>query len=221
VLLRRITSLAALALLLCAAWFSWPWRPIARAPGILVPSEPVQTSISKISLGSLHGFQIEGLAVYDITARVLRTKHYHAGAASKLVPFDVAVAWGPMSDQAILDQLRITQGNRFFFYRWRNAPPLPAQQMISHAANMHVISANSQVASFVRWVRPGEVVKMRGYLVNVRGPNGFHWNSSLTRNDTGSGACELFYVDSAERVAIETIDSHPRTPAIARTNPAR
>ena len=219
--LRRITLLTALTLLLCGAWFFWPWRPIPRAAGILVPSEPVQTSISKIALGDLHGFTIEALATYDITARVLRTKHYHSGTGSKLVPFDVAVAWGPMSDQAVLDQLRITQGNRFFFYRWRNAPPLPAKEMISHAANMHVISANSQVASFVRWVRPGEVVKMRGYLVNVRGPNGFHWNSSLTRNDTGSGACELFYADSAERVAVEAIDPHPPMPTIARTNPAR
>jgi hypothetical protein len=202
VLPRRITSLAALAGLLILAWFYWPWRPIPRGPGILAPAEPVQTSISKVPLGTRDGFQIEGLAAYEITARVLRTKHYHSGPTSKLAPFDVAVAWGPMSDQAILDQLRITQGNRFFFYRWRNAPPLPAQQMISHAANMHVISANPRVASFVRWVRPGEVVKMRGYLVNVRGPNGFHWNSSLTRHDSGSGACELFYVQTAESIAV-------------------
>ena len=201
---RRILSYAAFAALLFATWFYWPWRAIPRPPGILAPAEPVQGSIGKIALGTLHGFTIEGLATYDLTARVLRTKHYHSGAASKLVPFDVAVAWGPMSDQTVLDQLRITQGNRFFFYRWRNAPPLPAAQMVNHAANMHVISANSNVAWVVRWLRPGELVKMSGYLVNVRGPRGFHWNSSLTRTDSGSGACELFYVQSAERVPVRS-----------------
>jgi len=215
--LRRIVALSLLALLLFAAWLFWPWRPIPRGPGVLAPAEPIQTNIPRIALGTLHGFQIEGLAVYDITARVLRTKHYHSGPASKLVPFDVAVAWGPMSDQSVLDRLRITQGNRFFFYRWSNAPPLSAQQMISHAANMHVISANPQVASFVQWVRPGEVVKMRGYLVNVRGPNGFHWNSSLTRNDSGSGACELFYVDAAERISVEPMEAEPAFKALAHS----
>jgi len=39
---------------------------------------------------------------------------------------------------------------------------------------------------------------MRGYLVNVTGPNGFNWNTSLRRDDTGNGACELFYVQALE-----------------------
>jgi len=29
------------------------------------------------------------------------------------------------------------------------------------------------------------------------GPDGFAWRSSLTREDTGAGACELVYVESA------------------------
>jgi hypothetical protein len=41
---------------------------------------------------------------------------------------------------------------------------------------------------------------MEGYLVNINGMVGngtVRWNSSLTRNDTGDGACEVFYVKRA------------------------
>ena len=30
----------------------------------------------------------------------------------------------------------------------------------------------------------------------IRGPGGFVWNTSLTRNDSGNGACEIVYVES-------------------------
>ena len=45
-------------------------------------------------------------------------------------------------------------------------------------------------------VREGQVVTLRGYLVEARGGDGFRWKSSLTRNDTGGGACELMLVES-------------------------
>jgi len=67
---------------------------------------------------------------------------------------------------------------------------------------MHVISANEDVSKLIRRLRAGEVVRMRGYLVNVTGPRGFHWNTSLTRTDSGHGACELYYVENVERLAI-------------------
>ena len=37
---------------------------------------------------------------------------------------------------------------------------------------------------------------MTGYLVDARDKKGWRWNSSRTRDDTGDGACELFYVNS-------------------------
>ena len=41
---------------------------------------------------------------------------------------------------------------------------------------------------------------MTGYLVNATGPGGEAWNSSLRRDDTGNGACEVFYVTDASAV---------------------
>jgi hypothetical protein len=181
-------------------WVAWPWRAIRQEPGVLVPMAPLQKEIPPKELPDIEGWHLTAVAEYKLKARVLGTKSYRSGFGSELVPVDVSVAWGRMSDQSIIDQFDISMGNRFLFYECSEALPLPEAEMISHAANNHVISANAQVRSALRWLRSGQIVTMRGYLVNAAGPGGAKWNSSLRRDDTGNGACELFYVESIHAV---------------------
>ena len=42
------------------------------------------------------------------------------------------------------------------------------------------------------------VIHVNGWLVDIRGPHGFAWNTSLRRDDTGDGACEIVYVEALE-----------------------
>jgi hypothetical protein len=67
------------------------------------------------------------------------------------------------------------------------------------AANMHLIPATGTLEDELKRVRPGNVVRLQGQLVSALGPNNFTWRSSLTRADSGDGACELFYVEAIER----------------------
>ena len=48
--------------------------------------------------------------------------------------------------------------------------------------------------------RPGERIALAGQLVRVDGDNGFNWTSSLSREDTGAGACELVWVEQLKRL---------------------
>ena len=63
---------------------------------------------------------------------------------------------------------------------------------------MHMIPATAEVERRLLHVRSGQVVALTGYLVEVHGLDGFRWRSSLTREDTGNGACELVWVDKLE-----------------------
>jgi hypothetical protein len=188
--MRRVIALLVLAALV---WWLWPDRGLRHPAGITAPTTPLQENIPPKWLGTFKGYRLQAMASYAIHARVLRTKRYWVDG-DKLVPYDVALGWGPMSDQTVLDRLKISQTNRFFFYQWQDAPPIPPRDMMCNAANVHVISANKTVAKAVGKLRPGQLVAMRGYLVNVTRPDGFHWNTSLSRDDTGNGACEIFYV---------------------------
>jgi len=195
-------------LITAALWLLWPERALRHPPGVLVSIPPIQTKVEPHVLAEFKGYRIQAQAAYLMQARVLRTKRYY-GQGGDLVPYDVALAWGPMSDQRVLDRLKISQTNRFFFYRWDDAPPIAPEAMASHAANVHVISADKTVAKAVSTLRAGQIVTLKGYLVNVSKADGFHWNSSLSRDDSGNGACEVFYVQAIR------ISEKPSAPATA------
>ena len=169
-------------------------------PGILVKNDPVQVMIdTPMDALQKSGFSLKPLARYTIDARILHTKHYWIGYVSSLVPYDVAIGWGPMSDQAVLDKLTISQGNRFYFYEWKGSPPIPMDQIFCQSANMHLIPSTSAVRSAIAWLRPGDIVRMRGFLVEATDPANPGmppWRSSLSRTDTGNGACEIMWVES-------------------------
>ena len=206
---RHLPKLVVWSLLASFVWWRWPAGELRHEPGVRLEREPEQQMIAPQVVANFKNYTITAVAAYTIEARVLHTKRYWADG-NDLVPYDVAVGWGAMSDQAVLDRLSISQGNRFFFYEWQNPPPVAVSEIERHAANMHVIAANKQVAIAVKRLRRGEFVAMRGYLVNVGGPDGFYWNTSLRRDDTGNGACEVFYVESVEAKAEPALLAHTR-----------
>jgi|JRYD01.1.fsa_nt_gb hypothetical protein len=171
-------------------------RPIDRPAGMLVDRDPIQapTHARPFALGE---FEITPRAEYDIEARVLSVEPYKFDRGAKLSPLDFAVGWGPMSDSAVLEHFRITQSARFFTL-YPGEAAIDIRTALLGSANMHLIPSTSRVRKQLEAVRPGNVVQLRGYLVNVTGPNGYTWNTSLTREDTGAGACELFYVETVE-----------------------
>ncbi|NOY05236.1 MAG: hypothetical protein GXO82_01150 [Chlorobi bacterium] len=60
---------------------------------------------------------------------------------------------------------------------------------------MHIIPASEKVESRLDDVYRGSIVTLSGYLVKVTAEGDWRWKSSLTRNDVGDGACELFWVE--------------------------
>jgi hypothetical protein len=182
-------------LAIIAAFVGWNYlhRPIDYPPGILISSEPQQTATvdEPIARGD---FNLKPLAHFALDARVLHGKVYRWDRQAALVPVDLALGWGPMSDQRVLDQLKITQSMRFYWYEWTNQPPIPQEQIISHSTNLHVIPSTREIESRCKSLRAGALVHLSGDLVEATAPGFGAWRSSLSRTDTGNGACELMWV---------------------------
>ena len=175
--------------------------PVSHPSGVLVAEEPSQSSAPSLTFEK-SGFVIHTLASYSGRARVLSKEPYWIDGGADLAPYDLALGWGPMSDSAVLDQLRISQGSRFFSYGpGRGDWPIPVDEINRHSANTHMIPANSEAAKTLRWIRRGQIVRFAGYLVEAVHPSGSKWRSSLTREDTGSGACELLWTEKLEVLA--------------------
>lgn len=170
---------------------------VHHGPGVLAPAEPKQR-LNKRPAFAFGDYQLTPLADFDIEARVLSVEQYRTDGGSRVSPIDFALGWGPMSDTSVLEHFRIQQGGRFFSI-YPDEQAIDLKTALLSAANMHLIPSDSVLRDRLKDVRPGNIVRLRGKLVSVLGPNNFTWTSSLTRTDTGNGACELFYVESLDR----------------------
>jgi hypothetical protein len=138
------------------------------------------------------------MADYTLQGEVLSTERYRMGTEADYSPVDWAMAWGPVTDPAVLKQLRIMQGGRF--YSWHvDTLPLPHKTMNDNMANVHIVPADDLVRKQALAISKGDRIRAKGKLVRIERPDGWRWVSSLAREDSGGGACELFWVESIER----------------------
>jgi len=178
-------------------WGGWNWyigRPVRCPDGILAPAEPRQGDVASVVQSRIGRWTLTPRATYQITARILGVERYHVDFLAPLVPEDLALGWGPLSDNRILKGMDISQSNRFYF--WRSTPdtPVSKEDIISHSANTHVIPESPLIARQLSHLRPGQVVTLSGLLVDGKRDDGAWIRTSLSRNDTGAGACEVLLV---------------------------
>lgn len=177
---RLIYGLAIIAAL-------WMGRIILQEPAV----PPVTRSDGSLQLDD---YRITPLQAFSLEARVLGREDYHFDRGAALSPTDLALGWGPMADPQVVDKISIRQSNRW--YHWRvDEYPIARREIEIHSANMHMIPANSEVAQTLARVKHGQLIQLSGQLVQVDGKDGYRWSSSLSREDTGSGACELIWVE--------------------------
>ena len=163
-------------------------------PGVRAPEQPQQSDVSKRSFQH-EGYRITPLADFSIKAKVLSRLDYRMGREADLAPVDLALGWGRMSDESILESIKIWQSNRW--YRWRvEAFPIPRREIETSSANMHLVPASDSVKSAIKKSRKGDIIELTGYLIRADAPDGWHWVSSLTRKDTGARSCEVIWVES-------------------------
>jgi len=193
-MMRTIKYLLLTGLVLGVGWYFWNSRAVSLGPGVMAPHEPVQEELHRPPMIRQGDFSIMPLASFRIQAKVLSKKRYRWDAPSSISPVDLALGWGRMSDEKVLEAIDIRQSGRW--YRWMTKkPPIPMKEIKVCSANMHMIPATDEVRKTLLSVRKGQIISIEGSLVRVIGENGWKWTSSLSRKDSGDGACEIVYVE--------------------------
>lgn len=159
--------------------------------------EPLQRPVG----GSAGPFQQYGVTLRPraefLADGLLLSRKRYRDEAGHLSPMDLAIGWGRMSVPGILGDADVGQDGRWYYVTWKHgALPIPPQEMMRSSANVHIIPSTDDVSRSLMALRAGEKIRVTGWLVDVSGPNGFSWNTSLSRTDTGDGACEILYVCS-------------------------
>ena len=133
------------------------------------------------------------MASYEANCCVKGTKNYYSDGASVVSPKDFILAWGMLNKKDVDKQIRYSQSNRWYFYRYSNDTLVSGDYISKHSANTHIIPADEEILKKIKKIKKNDYIHIEGYLALVHFNNG-EWKSSLTRNDTGNGSCEILYV---------------------------
>lgn len=113
---------------------------------------------------------------------------------------DLCIVWGGLAQEDAFRHISYSQGSRWFRYRYDSESPYRRDYIDSHGSNNHVIPASKNVGRALDSIRVRDEVVLQGMLVDVdaeyRGGTVW-WRTSLSTSDTGSGSCEVFYVEKA------------------------
>jgi hypothetical protein len=195
--MKKLFLYIVLPALVLITYIAWPSNEIIHPSGVLVESEPYQKKIKVDTTWKVGEYSIRSLADFKIEARVLSKEGYSLDRESDLSPYDLALGWGPMSDQAVIDQMDIWQRNRWYYWETRKYP-IPRREIQKNSANMHIIPANDEIEDKLDKIVKGNIIEIEGYLVVVDAEDQWHWKSSLSREDTGGGACEVVWAEKID-----------------------
>jgi hypothetical protein len=193
----------------CALWALYlSFRGVALPDPSLIDaaitaSEPVQepTDRGPFTTGiDGYTYRLVPRAAYDISGLVV-SRHrgdallnlYHKADPGNIE--DVCVVWGEPITNGSYRAVTYSSGEFTCSYEWSGsvAPPFNPAKL----ANNHLVAADGAVARRIRALRVGDQVRLRGLLVDYTvtrdGSELFSRRTSLTRTDTGNGACEILY----------------------------
>jgi hypothetical protein len=194
----HVTKLFVVGALVWGSWTRIAERPLHPADGEIAPAEPRQWEVEAGEAVKLGRWTLTPRAHYEVTARILSREDYRFDTLSDLIPEDLALGWGPMSDNRVLGQVEISQSGRFYFWKLPQDSAVDMAAVALHSANTHVIPNDGPVARQLAGLRVGQVVRLSGDLVDGTREDGRWIKSSLVRNDTGPGACEVLLVRSVQ-----------------------
>jgi len=203
---RRLT-LVCIGLLCCLLGGCIEPEPVPSAVvrGIINASvEPAQTTIyspEKITVTTSAGsFALTPRANYSLSALVVSKRYYSSGWEAEISPMDLALAWGRMVEPDVDRHLSYSQNGRWYFYTYDGKTPVGKSYIASHSANNHIIPATPNLKAALNGVESDQMVSLEGFLVDVDGRMSGRtvwWRTSLSRTDSASGSCEIFYVTTA------------------------
>ncbi|AKC83286.1 hypothetical protein IMCC26134_11780 [Verrucomicrobia bacterium IMCC26134] len=188
------------------AAFAWGFfhKPEAGWKGLPAERDPQQDTQQLPAPINYGDYTVTPLARYALKAVVLSRSRYRNDASAEIAPLDLALGWGSMSSASVINELTISQSGRWYEYSWGSqGSPLEPDDIARHSANTHCLPATPELRSRLLAVRRHDLVALSGYLVAVSGPDGFTWRSSLSRDDTGGGACEVMWITALESAPLK------------------
>ncbi len=143
-------------------------------------------------------YDLYGLVVSEHDAHDL-TDWTHQASNDNLNVIDLCVVWADDARSGVYRQMKFWSGNFTCNFQADDQETF-GRFDIFQISNNHLLTEEPRLARLLRGVRVGDEVHLHGYLAEYEHDHGFHFHrgTSITRFDTGNGACETVYVTDAQ-----------------------
>lgn len=172
-------------------------------------AEPFQYTLSGSDLDPIRverGGYVRPVAGFTAEAMVFAAKDYPLALSkdplSAVSTVDIGVLWGVPAASEWHRDVRFWQTHRRFVWRTKRADWSQEKTALltRSASNWHLVPATSVIARRIDDIEPGDRIRIEGELVDGSA-DGRNWmKTSLRRDDTGDGACEIILVRSIRKI---------------------
>lgn len=200
--------------------------PLSNDQSLSLQNHPIQIMINPEGTSFQFGdYVLTPLATLQMKAQVLSTlRHYNTGFDKainggdymdlSIFPIDLGLGWGPiMGDPSIFSHVKFVQ-------YYRALSPRPIDNTISWNAvhgwydNFHIIPGSYAVFSTLNSMKPGQVVTLSGYAIDMTKNNGSHWVDPLSNSAyfdgiaQNMGRCRIVLIEKATINYGNSVDTH-------------
>ncbi|MET3136202.1 hypothetical protein AAKU61_000540 [Undibacterium sp. GrIS 1.2] len=171
--------------------------------------EPKQEAIQEAKFETISNgvtYTVQPLYHYDLVGLVV-SKHdadtwwdyIHREWNDSLNIVDLCVVWGNNVKTNIYNEINFSSGQFTCNFSTSSDTAFAAFDQTA-ISNNHLLSDNPKLTKIMRSVQVGDQIHFRGSLAEYSHHHGFAFKrgTSITRTDTGNGACETVFVDSFE-----------------------
>lgn len=194
-------------LLLLVSWYLKTGLPDPSDIDRRLLAEPVQEPLTMQPFpvrGENVDYTITPLYSYDLYGLVVSCHdtdgifdYYHDVWGDTLNLKDLCVLWGPNVESDIYTRLTYSSGSFTCYVSSSDAATWKAFDQ-NRLSNNHLLTDDPAIASSLRDTNVGDQVRIQGYLAQYSHDQGFERGTSITRTDTGNGACETIFVTDFE-----------------------
>ena len=167
--------------------------------------EPTQAASFETKVGGVT-YSVKPLADYEIWGLVVSNHDsdawwdwIHSASNDHLNVVDLCVVFAENVQRGSYVGLNYSSG-QFVCYVETSSSERWRRFSMRALSNNHLLSDRRSIVSKLRDVQVGDQVRVRGWLAEYAHNQGFAFRrgSSVTRDDTGNGACETIYVVDVE-----------------------
>jgi hypothetical protein len=177
----------------------------SEAEPLVLRSAPLQSNVDGESFERSYGdivYAYTPRAEYEISGIVVSLHHsdsfiditHEYDPANAL---DLCLVWGENVASDAYRKVEYSHGDFTCFYRWWGEDPGFRGDLMS---NTHIVPKDDALLRLAKSVRVGDQITLKGKLVDYRttfrdGREIGRRNTSMVREDTGNGACEILYLE--------------------------